>query len=71
MKGSSCSNISISFFSLPGPEGVTLRPSGATTTWLFELSVTSLLPSIRKKNWLIRQRHMESVGQEFFQRAHL
>lgn len=48
MKGSSCTNISISFFSLPGSEDVTLRPSGTTTTWLFEPSMTSLPPSIRK-----------------------
>lgn len=37
----SCTDIYISFFCLSGPEDVTLRPSGAMTTWLLELTVTS------------------------------
>lgn len=46
-EGLSCTNSSISFFCLSGPEDVILRPSAAMTTWLLELSMTSLEPSIR------------------------
>lgn len=33
----SCTNISISFFCLYGPEDVTQRPSGTITTWVLEV----------------------------------